>query len=131
MLMDRWSRRLVLLALVLVLGSGLLGTVIASLCDKIEMYVFDFWRARKMGISRYQFDDEWLRYVDSLEVRENSKNNLRVTWMFFEMRCGLAGLLLSAAYLYSVYRDTGSLTQSRRLAPTTGPPSPSFLAAES
>lgn len=84
----------------LLLLTGFLGTALASLADLFEERILDRDQAARMNLSANDYLEQWLKYVDSLEDARNPKNSLRVLWMHFEMRSGLAGLALAFCHYF-------------------------------
>ena len=79
-------------------ASALIGSLLRSLLGFVEAGWIDVRTARKLNISEKQFDEEWDRYVDSLDTAQNPYIGNLALAFFFESRGGLAAVMLGAAF---------------------------------
>jgi hypothetical protein len=81
-------------ALVAYLLAMFVGTVIAVFLGYVEWHVLDAWQAKKLNLSRTEYEAQWNRYINSLEKAHNSYVTKQVTAFHFEARCAIALLIM-------------------------------------
>ena len=95
-----WTTRIaesdVSLTTVLLLGSALLGGILSSLMERIELHILDSTAAEYLQIDRELYDEEWECYVESLSDKQNPYVARKATYFFFEIRVGAALAIASA-----------------------------------
>ena len=86
-------------SLFVILGSALLGSLLASVLELVEWRIFDRWTAKRLGIDPDLYDEEWYWHVETLADRSNPYLDRKTVYFFFELRAGVAILLLSVVGL--------------------------------
>jgi hypothetical protein len=79
---------------------GLLGAIIASVQEALETWVLDAITPRRIGVARQEYNDHWFKYVDSLPANSNPYISRLVTFLQYETRLALAGMVLAWAVLH-------------------------------
>ena len=87
----------------------LLGASTASAQAIVETYVLDPVTAWLIRVSRPQFDEQWVKYVQDLPNKRNPYIARVVLFFQFETRMGLAMMILCAFLLYNGFRLPGWL----------------------
>ena len=88
-------------ATILLLGSALAGSLIASVMARVELHIFDRITPKKLGLSRATYDEQWYCYVESLRDDVNPYLQGKTDLFFFELHCGCALFCLSIACFVS------------------------------
>jgi hypothetical protein len=70
------------------------GTLIAVMLGYVEWHVLDNRQAKKLKLSRSEYEAQWYRYINSLEKAHNSYVTKQVTAFHFEARCAIALLIM-------------------------------------
>jgi len=83
---------------VILFGSALLGTLLSSLTDLLEWKRLDARTAKRLDIEQDLYDEEWYCYVESLKGDTNSYLTRKAVFYYFEMRAGIALIVLAAAW---------------------------------
>src|SRR5260370_26493011 len=78
-----------------------LGELRAVIIWYVEFYGLDSWQARRLKIGWPEYENQWQRYLDSLEKAHNSYVTKQVNAFHFQARSGLALLLLALLVLAS------------------------------
>ncbi len=82
----------------LLLAAALLGTLLGSLMDSLEVHTFDVWTSREQSLTPDDYWEEWLKYVDSLEKGSNPFIDQMALYFFFESRTAVAALVLGITW---------------------------------
>lgn len=99
---GRWlvwaSEKDLLISIVLVILSALFGGMLASILEKFEWICLDPREAKKLEISKNQYDEEWYLYVESLTDSGNRYLSGKARLFFFQYRTGAALLFLAPCW---------------------------------
>lgn len=77
-------------------ATAIMGAIVAAIQAVFETFFMDRLTPLLVGISRQQFEDEWLAYVRTLTNERNSYIARVVLFFQFETRLGLAFIALGA-----------------------------------
>jgi hypothetical protein len=89
------------LATLVLLGSALLGGILSSLMERLELHIFDGMAAKALEINSALYNEEWECYVESLFDRQNSYLSRKAIYFFFEIRVGAASAIVWLLAMYA------------------------------
>jgi hypothetical protein len=79
------------------------GLLLAVITGYVEQIVLDKWQARRLGLSKDEYQRQWQVYLDTLEKAHNSYITRQVTAFFFQARTAFALLLLALALCFDLW----------------------------
>jgi hypothetical protein len=99
-LVSSQSQELLFTSLVLIF-STLFGSILSSFLDFFEWKFMDNRAAKKLEISRDEYNNQWYRYLSSLSSANNPYISGKALMLRFELRTALALVLLGSALVFS------------------------------